>query len=88
MQNSSIIGYNENLISISEIMILLEELLDSRRVCQICEYEGHGRRITGAHYCRTHNIRPCTLHHPDPKNSNKLTLHGVVNMIDQTSSEK
>ena len=67
MQYLPKIGMNKNLRSISETMKLLEQLPDSRRVCQICEYEGRRKRRAGVNYCPTLKIRACTLHHPDPK---------------------
>jgi len=88
MQYSPNIGRSKNSRSISQTMKFLEQLPDSKRVCQICEYEGRGRRRTGVNYCPTHKIRACTLHHPDPKISNKFTLSGVVNTIDLTENNE
>ena len=88
MQYSPKIGRNKNLRSVSETIKLLEQLPDSRRVCQICEYEGRGRRITDVNYCPTHHIRACNLQHPDPKVSNKFTLRGLVNVIDLTEDNE
>ena len=88
MQYSPYIGRSKNSRSISQTMKFLEQLPDSKRVCQICEYEGRGRRRTGVNYCPTHKIRACTLHHPDPKISNKFTLRGVVNTIDLTDDNE
>ena len=88
MQYSPNIGRSKNSRSISQTMKFLEQLPDSKRVCQICEYEGRGRRRTGVNYCPAHNIRACTLHHPDPKISNKFTLRGVVNTIDLTEDNE
>ena len=59
----------------------LINLPDSKRVCQICDYEGRGRRRTGVNYCPTHRIRACTLKNPDPKSLTLFSRHGVINDI-------
>ena len=74
--------------SFREIMrnVNLKTLSDSQRVCQICEFEGRGRRRTGVNYCPHHKIRACTLKNPHPKNLNKFRLGGVIFDIDFSES--
>ena len=66
--------------------IKLRALSDSQRVCQICEFEGRGRRRTGVNYCPHHKIRACTLKNPHPENLNKFRLGGVNFDIDLSES--
>ena len=74
--------------SVSENMrnMELKALSDSQRVCQICEFEGRGRRRTGVNYCPHHKIRACTLKNPHPENLNKFRLGGVIFDIDFSES--
>ena len=52
-----------------------KSLSERKKICQICEYEGRGRKRTSVNYCPTHNIRACTLHHPDPMTLETFTYH-------------
>ena len=62
----------------SNVDSLNKNLSERKRTCQICEYEGRGRKRTGVNYCPTHNIRACTLHHPDPMTMETFTYRGNV----------
>ena len=60
----------------------LKNLSNSKRVCQICEFEGRGRRRTGVNYCPNHHIRACTLKSPDPRELKTFIRGGVIGEID------
>ena len=77
MQPSSMNLFSDDLNSIM-LNRQLKVLAHSQRVCQICEFEGRGRRRTGVNYCPNHNIKACTLKSPHPQHLKQFRLGGVV----------
>ena len=48
----------------SEILRYIDKLPDNHRTCQICEFEGRGRKRKAVNMCSYHHIRGCTSQNP------------------------
>ena len=51
----------------SEILRYIDKLPDNHRTCQICEFEGRGRKRKAVNMCSYHHIRACTSQNPDSR---------------------
>ena len=45
----------------------IQSLPDSKKICQICEFEGRGRKRKAVNMCSYHQIRACTSQNPDSR---------------------
>ena len=54
-----------------------KDLPDSQRSCQICEFEGRGRKRTSVNFCTYHKIRACTAQHPATKKLRYFNHYGT-----------
>ena len=51
--------------------------IDSKRACQICEFEGRGRKVSTTNYCTFHRVRCCTTSYPADDNSQPFIHWGT-----------
>ena len=58
---------------------------NSKKSCQICDFEGRGRKLNAVNYCPTHRIRACTLRFVDPKLMEFFKKQGVNQIIHDKS---
>ena len=49
---------------------------DSQRACQICEFEGRGRKVKFTNYCTNHKVKCCTIAYPSQKIENTFIKWG------------
>ena len=49
---------------------------DSQRACQICEFEGRGRKVKFTNYCTNHKVKCCTITYPSQKIENTFIKWG------------
>ena len=54
---------------------------NSKKSCQICDFEGRGRKLNAVNYCPTHRTRACTLRFVDPKLMEFFNKHCVNQII-------
>lgn len=47
------------------------KMSDKRRICQICTFEGRGRKLQNVVFCAQHHVRACLEIHPDHTKENK-----------------
>jgi len=63
-----------------------KSLSNSKKSCQICDFEGRGRKLNAVNYCPTHRIRACTLKFVDPRLMDFFKKQGEKQFIHDTSS--
>ena len=52
--------------------------IDSQRSCQICEFEGRGRKVSTTNYCTFHRVRCCTTSYPADGDSQPFIHWGNI----------
>ena len=62
-----------------------KSLSNSKKACQICDFEGRGRKLNGVNYCPTHRIRACTLRFMDPRLMDFFKKQGEKQIIHDIS---
>ena len=67
---------SSNIDSSSDIFRKMNNLSDSERSCQICLYEGRGRKVSTTNFCCFHHIRCCTTAPVDDKYLTQFVFWG------------
>ena len=62
-----------------------DSLPNSKKSCQICDFEGRGRKLNSVNYCPTHRIRACTLRFIDPRLMDYFKKQGINQIIHDKS---
>ena len=47
------------------------KITDKKRICQICTFEGRGRKLQNVAFCAQHHVRACLEIHPDHTKDNQ-----------------